>query len=427
MKYFYLFIFTSFSIQLSTGQSFVEMSTGAGYNKQSFVKLSTGAQKQVNNDSWDLAFSAFGFQDAGIFINESAGSTMGQNLPLTELYYAQTTDWSAAIDVEKIKDVTYLNSEASWVYGAFNETRDTLNPFDYGWGKYQPATNRVIGDKVFVMRLRNGEFRKVKIESLTGTTYTFKYAKLDGTGEVTKTLNKLTDNRGQKLIFFSFTTNNTVDVLPATGFDLMYCRYISLAKDPNGTIVQQYNVTGVLTGPGVQTAKATGINPTTVSLNDYKDKFVSKTDAIGYDWKNLVGTGWVIDATTVYFVKTEDGKIYKLQFIDFEGSATGTAVIQKTDLGVSSSNEIEGVETGIFPNPVSNQLFISLDISESLSGNLRTEVIDISGKVMTSGTIDASSGFKVLEINTADWNAGMYFVKIIDERNQTVSKMIVKY
>ncbi|MGB4960470.1 MAG: HmuY family protein [Saprospiraceae bacterium] len=167
MKYFYLFIFTSFSIQLSTGQSFVEMSTGAGYNKQSFVKLSTGAQKQVNNDSWDLAFSAFGFQDAGIFINESAGSTMGQNLPLTELYYAQTTDWSAAIDVEKIKDVTYLNSEASWVYGAFNETRDTLNPFDYGWGKYQPATNRVIGDKVFVMRLRNGEFRKVKIESLT--------------------------------------------------------------------------------------------------------------------------------------------------------------------------------------------------------------------------------------------------------------------
>ncbi|MGB4958076.1 MAG: T9SS type A sorting domain-containing protein, partial [Saprospiraceae bacterium] len=354
-------------------------------------------------------------------------STMGQNLPLTELYFAQTTDWSAAIDVEKIKDVTYLNSEASWVYGAFNETRDTLNPFDYGWGKYQPATNRVIGDKVFVMRLRNGEFRKVKIESLTGTTYTFKYAKLDGTGEVTKTLNKLTDNRGQKLIFFSFTTNNTVDVLPATGFDLMYCRYISLAKDPNGTIVQQYNVTGVLTGPGVQTAKATGINPTTVSLNDYKDKFVSKTDAIGYDWKNLVGTGWVIDATTVYFVKTEDGKIYKLQFIDFEGSATGTAVIQKTDLGVSSSNEIEGVETGIFPNPMSNQLFISLDISESLSGNLRTEVIDISGKVMTSGTIDASSGFKVLEINTADWNAGMYFVKIIDERNQTVSKMIVKY
>ena len=93
---------------LGQAQSFQEISTGAGYNKQSFIRLSNGSEKQVNNDSWDLAFTAFGFQDAGIFINESAGSVMGQNLPLTELYYAQTNDFNASIDIEAIKNQKYL-------------------------------------------------------------------------------------------------------------------------------------------------------------------------------------------------------------------------------------------------------------------------------------------------------------------------------
>lgn len=203
MQKFFTFVLCFFTVFFSKAQSFQEISTGAGYNKQSFIKLNDGSQKQVNNDAWDLAFTAFGFQDAGIFINESSGSSMGQNLPLTELYYALTDDFGAAIDLEAIKDYKYLNSEASWNFGAFNEVRDTLNPFDFGWGDYQPASNRVIGDKVYVLKLRSGEYRKIKIESLTGTTYTFKYAKLDGSGEVTKTLNKLTDNKGQKLIFLA--------------------------------------------------------------------------------------------------------------------------------------------------------------------------------------------------------------------------------
>jgi len=95
-----LLIFSSF---LSYSQNFQEISTGPGYNKQSFVRLSDGTEKQVSNDSWDIAFTAYGFQDAGIFINESSGSSMGQNLPQTELYYANTDNFEAPIDIEAIK------------------------------------------------------------------------------------------------------------------------------------------------------------------------------------------------------------------------------------------------------------------------------------------------------------------------------------
>jgi len=408
-------------------QNFQEISTGAGYNKQSFIKLSDGSQKQINNDAWDLAFTSFGFQDAGIFINESSGSSMGQNLPLTEVYYALTDDFNAAINLVAIKDYKYLNSEVSWNFGAFNEVRDTLNPFDFGWGLYQPSTNRVLGNKVYVLKLRNGEYRKIKIESLTGTTYTFRYAKLDGSGEVTKTLNKLTDNRGQKLIFFSFTTNDTVDVLPSGGFDLMYCRYISIARDPNGTIVQQYNVTGVLTGPGILTAEADGVNPETATYIDYTDKLSTQTDVIGYDWKTLTGISWVLDLDKVFFVKTADNHMWKLHFIDFEGSSTGTAVMQKTDLGIfSSSIDLVGIQTGIFPNPVDDQLILSLDITEASVNDINIDISNVNGQIMAKRVVKNHQGLKVFEINTADWNKGIYLVRITHGPKQIVAKKIVR-
>jgi len=427
MQKFFTFVLCFFTVFFSKAQSFQEISTGAGYNKQSFIKLNDGSQKQVNNDAWDLAFTAFGFQDAGIFINESSGSSMGQNLPLTELYYALTDDFGAAIDLEAIKDYKYLNSEASWNFGAFNEVRDTLNPFDFGWGVYQPATNRVIGNKVYVLKLRNGEYRKIKIESLTGTTYTFKYAKLDGSGEVTKTLNKLTDNKGQKLIFFSFTTNETVDVLPSGGFDLMYCRYISIAKDPNGTIVQQYNVTGVLTGPGILTAEADGVDPITVTYTDYTDKLSTQTDIIGYDWKTLTGISWVIDQDKVFFVKTTDNHMWRLHFIDFEGSSSGTAAMEKTDLGLfSSSTDLVGVQTGIFPNPVDDQLILSLDITEDSGSDINIDITNVNGQVMVNRVVKNQQGLKVFEISTGDWNKGIYLVRISNGSKQFVSKKIVR-
>ncbi len=411
------------------GQGHQEISTGNGYNKQSFVKLSENTQKQVPNDAWDLAFTAFGVQDAGIFINESSGSSMGQNLPQTELYYANTDDFYAsltALDLNIISAKKYLNTEKSWSYGAFNELRDTLNPFDYGWGKYVPSSNKVIGDKLYILKLRNGSYKKIKIESLSGTTYILKYANLDNSDEVTKSLNKNTDNKGQKFIFFSFTTNETVDVLPAGGFDLMYCRYIAIAVDPNGTIVQQYNVTGILTGPGVKTAIADGVDPVSVSYSDYKDKLSSRTDVIGYDWKTLTGTSWALDQDRVFFVKTADNHLWKLQIIDFEGSSTGTAVLEKTDLGVSATSDLLNVKANVYPNPANAEVMVSLDIAPQNNSDLRLEVSDLNGQVLMNTNVKNAEGFQVLQINTNDWNKGVYLLRIYNTNQQSVTRKIVK-
>jgi hypothetical protein len=423
-KFFTLFVFVSWIATISA-QSFQKISTGPGYNRQSYVRIMDGTEKQVSNDAWDLAFTAYGFQDAGIFINESSGSTMGQNVPTTELYDTKSNDFSITFDVEAIKDNKYLNSEESWNFGAFNEGRVKTDPFDFGWGKYNPQMQRVEGKSVFILKLRNGNFKKIKIETLTGTTYTLKYTDINGANEVTKTINKMADSKGQKLIFFSFASNSVVDILPQGGFDLMYGRYSSLAKDPNGTIEQQYNVTGVLTGIGVKTAVAKGVNPVTVKEADYANQYSTRTDVIGHDWKTLVGTSWSMATDRAFFVKTADNRVWKLVFIDFEGAATGNAVFEKTDLGISSSNDIEGLDSGIFPNPVQDELIISLDIKNDVYAQMQMYVSDASGRMIVNQNVNTNNGLNVFTINTNEWNPGVYFVNII-AGSQSVSKKVVK-
>ena len=48
-----------------------QVSVGASYSQQAYYSVSTGEVEVVENEAWDIAFSAAGQQDAGIFLNES--------------------------------------------------------------------------------------------------------------------------------------------------------------------------------------------------------------------------------------------------------------------------------------------------------------------------------------------------------------------
>ena len=74
LAFFFAFSLLAIHAQSQTVQ---EIATGAGYQKQSFISLSAGTEKLVNNTAWDIAFTVFGQQDAGVFVNESSGSSMG--------------------------------------------------------------------------------------------------------------------------------------------------------------------------------------------------------------------------------------------------------------------------------------------------------------------------------------------------------------
>ncbi|MEY4904063.1 MAG: hypothetical protein RLZZ292_1878, partial [Bacteroidota bacterium] len=324
-------LFSFFALVNSAIAQTSQITTGAGYQKQTYYNLATGTSKTVAHTTWDLAFSVYGQQDAGIFVNEAAGSSMGQSLPSTEAYNAPTGNFADVITAAQVTERLY-NTEQNWSYGALNELRDTSDAFDYGWGKYNFGNNTVEGNKVFVLKLRDGNFRKVEIQKLALTKYTFRHAALDGTDEKIVTIDKK-DFKENTLAYFSFSAGATVVVEPTDGFDLLFTRYSALLTQ--GPTTTQYIVAGILTGRGIQTAKATGIDPKTVKVADYTSKFSKDIDSIGHDWKSfsLTTNKWSVANDRAYFLKMKDQTIWKLVFIDFEGSATGTATFEKTNLG----------------------------------------------------------------------------------------------
>ena len=109
-KHLTLSLALTLSVVLSA-QTIQEIATGAGYQKQSFVHLATGAEKQVNNTAWDIAFTVFGQQDAGVFVNESSGTSMGQSLAATEVYYALTDNFDDPIDPTSLTDFQLFNNK----------------------------------------------------------------------------------------------------------------------------------------------------------------------------------------------------------------------------------------------------------------------------------------------------------------------------
>ncbi len=398
-----------------SAQTIQEIATGAGYQKQSFIHLSTGTEKQVNNTAWDIAFTVFGQQDAGIFVNESSGTSMGQALPATELYYALTDNFDDPIDPASLIDFQLFNTEKSWNYGAFNEVRDSTNAFDFGWGQYNFQTNQVIGNAVYIVKLRNGQYRKLKIESLIGTTYTFKYAHVDGTGLQTKTINKA-DHADKTLAYFSFETDNTVDVEPANGFDLLYNRYTTWLYDPGSMELIPYNVTGILHGLGAQVAEVDGINPGTVDYPPYQDSLRPELDVIGHDWKYFSGTSWTVDEDRLFFLKTAESRVWRLQFIDFEGSSTGKSVFIKTDLGIISAVQAPatlGLKVATYPNPVQDRLTIALDVPTTLAKNAQLEIMDVQGRLVLRQSVVLREGFQMLEVSAAHWSSGMFSLRLI--------------
>ncbi len=428
MKKFILLSLTFIFVSSLFSQTIQEISTGAGYKKQSFVNLAAGTETQVNDNSWDIAFTVFGLQDAGIFINESSGSSMGQSLPGVEAFWTLTDDFSVALDPADLTvDFRLLNDEKSWNYGAFNADRDPTSPFDYGWGKYNPATNSVSGTDVFAVKLRDGSFKKIEIQSLVGTTYKFRYANLDGSDEKTVSINKA-DHAGKLLAYFSFTTGTTANVEPATGFDLFYCRYITKLFDPGTMTEIDYNVTGILHNRNVTVAKAMNINPATVQYSSYKDSFQTKLDVIGHDWKAFSGVAWSVDDKRVYFVRTANQHVWKLHFIDFEGSTTGTGVFEKTDLGIISGTDdlptgISGFD--IFPNPATTEANILLNLKENAASDARLVLQNLEGKIVFERNIPVQNGLNGFVLPTADFPAGLYFLNL-NLGNETVSRKIVK-
>jgi len=99
-------------------------------------------------------------------------------------------------------------------------------------------------------------------------------------------------------------------------------------------------------------------------------------------------------------------------------------IFDPTTVGINEVNKA-ALKYKVFPNPIENTLNISFNLLHNT--DVVGDVYDISGrKVMNLFDRSFQIGVNEMQINTADWNSGMYFVRIQLEGETFIEKVIKK-
>ena len=396
-----------------------QVTMGAGYANNVFYNLADQDDTTIASNTWDIAFYRVSSLDKGIRIND------GGKLSVFEASN-NIADWSTISVTNEANWTQLYNSDAAWNEGAFDRGSAA-----FGWGNYNSTTHAVTGTVIFVVKKPGAtgspaQYTKVKIDQYAGGTYTFTYAKWDGTAwgaDVTKTVAN-TSNTGKTFNYFSFTTEDLVDFEPvATEWDFLFTQYTTDYPNPGqpGTTIP-YVVTGVLQSPNVKIAKTTDA---TANVEDLS----ANISVVGYDWKTFTGGSYTINTNTNYFVKRNNSDVvYKVNFTQFAGSSTGIVKFNIDNTATLSVEEVaSGVSFDVYPNPSTDKIInVVYDIQTANSAQNTIAIYSLSGAVVYKAQANTQNGFYSQTLDLSHLSSGMYMLEFKSGDKSEMKKIILK-
>ena len=401
----------SFSIAV-TSQVYDSVYLQPSYTNQSYYNLNSGEIANVDNENWDLAFSLSAY-GSSIRINGKTG---------TELYVypnGDTSSWSS-VDISGIASWTKLyDSDTSWSLGAFDASANPGNPLDLGWGIYNTVTHHILGDSLHVIKLSNGDYKKLQVMKLAGGTYEFRYANIDGSNEVNASVSKssfINKNFG----YYSIQNQIEIDREPDTDlWHLVFTKYVGQLSP--GLF---YGVTGVLSNKNILVAQEEQVDVNTVSSPS--NPYQTEINTIGYDWKSYSGGGYVLESDLCYFIKDANDDIWKLFLTGFEGGSTGKVVFGKQALTASNTSEIDAIKTfAIYPNPtIDNRITVLYDFN-TISANDNLFIHNLNGELLQSHRL-SQYGFNQKSISLTDFSKGVYLISVRIGNDVVTEKLIIQ-
>lgn len=415
-KRLFLSILASSAFFSAKAQVATTVSVGAGYANQVWHGLQNGDQGTAPKNNWDIAFEISG-QTSAILTNSANG------IELWKHPTADTANW-ATLDTTGLHTWNkFYNSDTTWAVGAFNKAAVPTNQFDLGWGLYNMVNHQIMGNRLFVIKLSNGDFQKIWIKKLASGTYVFRHAKLNNTGDVTRTLAK-TAYPGKNFGYYSLQTQTATDREPATAnWDLTFTQYTTF-------LPAAYTVTGVLANKGVTVARAQPIATPATYTNYQAHTFSGRINTIGYNWKSLNQTTMAYDVKNdlVFFVKDKANAIWKVVFTGFGGSANGNNTFTKEKLA-GPNGVMENAAAGnfaVYPNPVSGNgnLNLALDLPAGVT-QADLLISDLNGRVVKTEKLNNLTGFSAKELPLNNLNAGIYTLQIIHAKGRLVQKLAI--
>ena len=399
----------------TTGQPLLKdsVSMSAGYINEVYYSMPNGTSGTSLRSTWDIAFRT-DQMSSSILTNDGAG------VVLWSYPSADTAGWATVDTAGLFAWTPMYNDPADWENGAFS--RFASGHPDYGWGVYNMATHNVVGDSLFIIKLRDGSFRKLAIvqKNSIANVYTLKVANLDGSDESVLDMD-LSTTPDPDFTGLSLTDLQPVDFQPAEAdWDILFTKYMSV--QPNG---EPYSVTGVLSNPNVKVKRFAEVP---VSYSDWwVGDWDSTRSPIGWDWKvfNMETFSYEVVDSLVFFVLIPNTDIYKLVFTKFEGTSTGNIGF---DYGKVSSLGIGGngnrISLTAYPNPASDE--VHLFFSSSLSGDAEIRLTDLAGRVVRRQMAAVAAGnLEETVISVAGLTPGVYVAVITNGAEKAIQKIIV--
>jgi hypothetical protein len=384
----------------------------ASYSNQSYYNLNSGEVANVDNNNWDLAFSAAG-GGASIRINGQSGVVL-YNYP-----NGDTSAWTS-LDTNGINNWNSVyNSDNSWGKGAFNIHASSSNPMDLGWGIYSTITHHVTGDSINVIKLSNGAYKKLQIIKLSSGSYDFKYANIDGSNEVITSISK-SNFTGKNFGYYSLVNGTEIDREPLSDdWHIVFTKYITAL--PSG---MNYGVTGVLSNKNMEVAKVENVDVN--NANPIGLSYQSAINTVGYNWKSFnMGTfSYDIQDSLCYFIKDIAENIWKLQLTYFEGSSTGKIVFNVEGVTSTELEKDNGFTFNIFPNPSNNGKISFIYDANRIYDNSSIEIFNINGELIKSLYLK-DSGFNMKNISLEGIDSGIYIVCYSNGNDKITKKLVI--
>lgn len=393
---------------------------GNGYANQIWYSLPNDEVGTQPKNNWDLAFCAKAGNNSDIMFNHSNGAM------IWAYPKADKSGWSS-VDTSGLSTWTgQYNSETEW-FGALGRYYDVNDPFDLGWGKYDMGTHFINGDSIYIVKTQTNTYKKLIIDKLAGGTYTFTYANLDGSDSTTSTIVKSAYTT-KKYGYFNLTTKTAVDREPSTAnWDLTFGQYNT--GDYAAMGMPGYTVTGILVNDTLEVAKAVvdpALRATYVAYSSLT--FSDKINGLGYNWKTNSG---VIKDSNVYFVRRNNGDIWKINFTGWISgmSGNGSVIFTKLKLSTTSIGNIATNNTtlAISPNPAVVGQNISIIYNFETNVNTASATVyDMTGRIVVSQQLETSKGLHTYTFNSRNLIAGTYIISINANGQATYQKFIVQ-
>ncbi|WP_417352318.1 T9SS type A sorting domain-containing protein [Flavobacterium alkalisoli] len=408
------------------GYTTVNVSMQPAYTNQVYFKLATNTQTPVVTSSWDIAFQkASGMNLGAVRVNDGKVTCYEAS--------ADITTWET-IDVANESSWTQLyNSETEWSIGAFDNGSENTPSFGFGWGLYNISTHHVTGTRIFVLKTSATNYKKLILQDLDpmAGTFTFKYATWNGTewsADETAVID-FSDNEGTEFIYYSMETNNTVSVAPAdTDWDFVFNKYYGEVS-MGGTETVMYSVTGALhnsdTGITVAVKDEAGETTGDITLPAEED-YTEEINTIGDDWKafNQSTMSYTIPEKT-YYVKYDDGTVYRMYFLTFEGTATGNLSFKYKNVSATmglGDFDINKASFSLYPNPSADKnVTVAYSNTDLITEAGELTIYSITGSKVYQTKTNAS---QTQQLNLSALNSGMYIVKL-QAGNYTESKKLI--